>query len=56
MTLRLQKPETDFVRGGFLSVTWDIEETEMHKKEIDDGKAVGVGILLETSWRLEADI
>ncbi|KAF2662083.1 NAD(P)-binding protein [Lophiostoma macrostomum CBS 122681] len=36
-TLYLQKPEADYLRGGFSSVNWDIEEMEQHKEEITEG-------------------
>lgn len=43
-TLYLQKPEADYLRGGFVSVNWDVEEMLKHKDEIKDGK------LLKLAW------
>jgi hypothetical protein len=37
-TLYLQKPDADYLRGGFMTVNWDIEEMEQHKQEIKEGK------------------
>ncbi|KAI9656615.1 MAG: hypothetical protein M1821_004822 [Bathelium mastoideum] len=34
VTLYLQKPEADYLRGGFVSVNWDVEEMAEHKDEI----------------------
>lgn len=38
VTLHLQKPEADHLRGGFLSVNWDVAELDKHKGEIVDKK------------------
>jgi hypothetical protein len=38
VTLHLQKLEADHLRGGFLSVNWDVAELDEHKGEIVDKK------------------
>lgn len=43
MTLYLQKSEAGFLRGGFFSVNWDVEEMEKHKEEILEGKLLKLG-------------
>lgn len=45
MTLYLQKPEADFLRGGFVSVNWDVEEMESHREEIVEGKLLKLGFI-----------
>ncbi|KAF2186553.1 NAD(P)-binding protein [Zopfia rhizophila CBS 207.26] len=45
VTLYLQRPEADFLRGGFVSVNWDIKEMERHKDEILDEKLLKLGFL-----------
>ena len=45
LSLYLQKPQSDFLRGGFLSVNWDVEELEAHKDEITEKKLVKLGFL-----------
>jgi hypothetical protein len=45
MTLYLQKPEADFLRGGFVSVNWDVEEMEAHKEEIVKGKLLNLAFI-----------
>ncbi len=45
VSLFLQKPESDFLRGGFLSVNWDVEELVAHKDEITEKKLVKLGFL-----------
>jgi len=45
MTLYLQKPEADFLKGGFLSVNWDVEEMEAHREEILEGKLLKLGFI-----------
>lgn len=44
-TLYLQKPEADFLRGGYVSVNWDVDEMEQHKAEITEGKLLKLGFL-----------
>lgn len=44
-TLYLQKPEADHLRGGFVSVNWDVEEMESHKEEIKEGKLLKLGFI-----------
>lgn len=45
VSLFLSKPEADFLRGGFFSVNWDIEEVEAHKGEVTEKKLVKLGFL-----------
>lgn len=45
VSLFLQKPESDFLRGGFFSVNWDLEELEAHKGEVTEKKLVKLGFL-----------
>ena len=34
VTLYLQKAEADHLRGGYISVNWDVGEMEAHREEI----------------------
>jgi NAD(P)-dependent dehydrogenase (short-subunit alcohol dehydrogenase family) len=45
MTLYLQKTEADYLRGGFASVNWDVEEMEKHKEEILEGNLLKLGFI-----------
>ncbi|MCJ1423336.1 hypothetical protein MMC29_001219 [Sticta canariensis] len=45
VSLYLQKPEADFLRGGYISVNWDLEELEVHKGEIAEKKLIKLGFL-----------
>ena len=45
VTLYLQKGEADYLRGGFMSVNWDVEEMEKHKEEIVEGKLLNLQFL-----------
>jgi hypothetical protein len=45
VTLYLQKAEADFLRGGFTSVNWDVNEMAEHQKEITDGKLLKLAFL-----------
>ncbi|KAF2729324.1 NAD(P)-binding protein [Polyplosphaeria fusca] len=45
LTLYLQKPESDYLRGGFVSANWDVEEMERHKDEIVEGKLLRLQFL-----------
>ncbi|KAF2790239.1 NAD(P)-binding protein [Melanomma pulvis-pyrius CBS 109.77] len=45
LTLYLQKPKADFLRGGFISTNWDVEEMEKHKDEIVEGKLLKLAFL-----------
>lgn len=38
VSLWLDTPKADFLRGGYLSVNWDVEEMEAHAGEIKEGK------------------
>ncbi|KAF2002105.1 NAD(P)-binding protein [Amniculicola lignicola CBS 123094] len=44
-TLYLQKPEADFMRGGLMSVNWDVEEMKEHEKEIVEGNLLKLAFL-----------
>lgn len=44
-TLWLQKEEADFLRGGFVSVNWDVNEMKVHHKEIIEGKLLKLAFL-----------
>lgn len=43
--LCLQNPEADFLRGGFFSVNWDLEELEAHKGEVTEKKLIKLAFL-----------
>lgn len=45
VSLFLQKPEADFLRGGFFSVNWDLEELEAHKGEVTEKKLIKLAFL-----------
>ena len=45
VTLYLQKSEADHLRGGFLSVNWDVAELDEHKVEIVDKKLLELPFL-----------
>ncbi|KAK7190301.1 hypothetical protein DPSP01_006125 [Paraphaeosphaeria sporulosa] len=42
-TLYLLKPEADVLRGGYVSVNWDVEEIEKHGDEIKTGRLLRLG-------------
>ena len=44
-TLYLQKPEADYLRGGWVSVNWDVTEMEEHRDEIKEGKLLQTAML-----------
>lgn len=48
VTLHLQKLEADHLRGGFLSVNWDVAELDEHKGEIVDKKLLELPFLNAT--------
>lgn len=48
VTLYLQKPEADHLRGGFFSVNWDVGELEEHKSEIVDKKLLKLSFINAT--------
>jgi hypothetical protein len=45
LTLWLQKEEADFLRGGFVSVNWDVDELKKHKEDIVEGKLLKLAFL-----------
>ena len=44
-TLYLQKLEADFLRGGYVSASWDVTEMEEHRDEIVEKKLLKLGFL-----------
>ena len=44
-TLFLQTPAAEFMRGGFYSVNWDIDEMIRHQDEIKDKKLLQLAFL-----------
>ncbi|KAJ4299847.1 hypothetical protein N0V90_005093 [Kalmusia sp. IMI 367209] len=44
-TLYLLKPEADVLRGGYVSVNWDVEEIEKHAEEIKEGGLLKLGFI-----------
>jgi hypothetical protein len=44
LTLYVAKPEADFLRGGFVSANWDVEEMKKHEKEITEKKLLKLTI------------
>jgi len=45
VSLWLDTPTAEFLKGGFLSVNWDVGEMETHKDEIKEGKLNWLGFL-----------
>lgn len=45
LTLYLLKPEADVLRGGYISVNWDVEEIEKHAAEIKEGGLLKLGFI-----------
>lgn len=45
VSLFLQNPVADFLRGGFFSVNWDLEELEAHKGEVTEKKLIKLAFL-----------
>lgn len=45
VSLYLTKPEADFLRGGFVSVNWDLKELEVHKGEVTEKKLMKMAFL-----------
>ncbi|KAF2228574.1 NAD(P)-binding protein [Viridothelium virens] len=45
LSLYLSTSKADFLRGGFISVNWDVEELEAHKKEIVDNNLIKLAFL-----------
>jgi NAD(P)-dependent dehydrogenase (short-subunit alcohol dehydrogenase family) len=44
-TMYLLGSEADFLKGGFVSVNWDVEEMEKHKEQITEGKLLKLGFI-----------
>ena len=44
-TLCLDKPEADFMAGGFYSVNWDLEELKENEKEIMEKRLLKLAFL-----------
>lgn len=45
VSLWLNTPKADCLRGGFLSVNWDVDEMEAHASEITGGKLTELAFL-----------
>jgi len=45
VTLYLQKQEADFLRGGFFSVNWDVDELAEHRDEIVKGELLKLSFI-----------
>lgn len=45
VSLWLDTPTAEFLKGGFLSVNWDVGEMEAHAEEIREGKLNWLGFL-----------
>ena len=45
VTLWLAQARADFLRGGYLSVNWDLEELEAHKAEIVEKKLLQLAFI-----------
>lgn len=45
LTLWLETPKADFLKGGYIGSNWDVNELEQHKAEIQDKKLVKLGFL-----------
>ena len=48
VTLYLQKPEADHLRGVFLSVNWDVAELDEHEGGLVDKKLLNLSFLNAT--------
>lgn len=44
LALYLSQPRADYLRGGIVSVNWDVEEMEVERKRLVGSK------MLKTSW------
>lgn len=44
-SLYLQTSRADYLRGALISVNWDIEELEAHRREIEEGRLFHLGYL-----------
>ncbi|KAK3636198.1 hypothetical protein LTR56_014361 [Elasticomyces elasticus] len=45
VTLYLQKPEADVLRGGFFSVNWSVDEMVEHGEELKNGELLKLGFV-----------
>ncbi|KAJ4347561.1 hypothetical protein N0V95_005298 [Ascochyta clinopodiicola] len=45
LSLYLAQKRADYLRGGFISVNWDVEEMEAHQEEIKEQKLLQLGFL-----------
>lgn len=45
VTLFLQTPAAEFLRGGFYSVNWDVDELIKHEKEVREKKLLKLAFL-----------
>ena len=45
VSLWLDTPKADFLKGGFLSANWDVNEMKVHASEITEGKLTQLAFL-----------
>ena len=45
VSLWLATAKADFLKGGYVSANWDVEDMEAHASEITGGKLVELGFL-----------
>lgn len=45
VSLYLLKPEADYLKGGFFSVNWDLDEAAAHQGEVTEKKLVKMAFL-----------
>ena len=45
VSLYLATPTADFLRGGFYSVSWDLDELQAHGEEVKEKKLVKLAFL-----------
>lgn len=45
LSLYLDTPRADFLRGSYVSVNWDVEEMEEHAEEIKEKKLLSTAFL-----------
>ncbi|KAF2464568.1 NAD(P)-binding protein [Lindgomyces ingoldianus] len=45
LSLYLSTPRADYLRGGYVTVNWDVEEMEKHAEEIKEKKLLGTSFL-----------
>ncbi|KAJ4324424.1 hypothetical protein N0V94_001322 [Neodidymelliopsis sp. IMI 364377] len=45
LSLYLAQPKADYLRGGFISVNWDVEEMQVHQAEIKEHKLLKLAFI-----------